>query len=205
MDRGRQPTAERPVLRHGRDPLGYRGLSFPAQRHLRGHGLRRRRAVRCRRVACGCLELGRGDHRRLGRDPCRLRDVAYLDGDGFFREGECGTPADCNDVTPGIYPGAPEICDGIDNDCSFTPDDHPDCDGLCDAPDLGSRKILRAAITADPPPVGAWTGAELGLAWQEGATGQRVVFRSGAFPPGEAPRGSNSAGSARWGNRWAPP
>lgn len=34
-----------------------------------------------------------------------------LDGDGFACE------ADCNDLSAAIYPGAPEVCDGWDNDC----------------------------------------------------------------------------------------
>jgi hypothetical protein len=39
------------------------------------------------------------------------------DGDGFSIEGgECG-PVDCNDGAPKIHPGAPEICDGLDNQC----------------------------------------------------------------------------------------
>jgi len=33
------------------------------------------------------------------------------DGDGFL------SPADCNDHNADVYPGAPEICDGLDNDC----------------------------------------------------------------------------------------
>lgn len=34
------------------------------------------------------------------------------DGDGFNNE------VDCDDTNPDIYPGAPEICDGIDNNCN---------------------------------------------------------------------------------------
>ena len=56
--------------------------------------------------ALGCL---------LGPDP-------DPDGDGALCE------ADCNNDDPTIHPDAPEICgDGIDQDCSGTADDGPDC------------------------------------------------------------------------------
>ena len=69
------------------------------------------------------------------------------DGDGF-----CANEGDCDDGNDRIYPGAPEICDGIDDNCDGTADEgvllsfYPDLDNdgfgdalspreACEAPD----------------------------------------------------------------------
>ena len=65
---------------------------------------------------------------------------ADTDGDGFgnasFTVTACTAPegyvayaGDCDDTNDAIYPGAPEICDGLDNDCNGTADDGLTCTG----------------------------------------------------------------------------
>ncbi len=43
------------------------------------------------------------------------QDYAGVDGD---RDGFCKDFEDCNDSNKNVYPGAPEICDNLDNDCN---------------------------------------------------------------------------------------
>ena len=57
------------------------------------------------------------------------------DGDGYCKG--TGIGSDCNDNNPAINPGAPEICDGIDNDC----------DGLVDAADPNVVDNIPPTIT----------------------------------------------------------
>jgi hypothetical protein len=53
-------------------------------------------------------------------DPdCTCGHCVDNDGDGYYVYDPVWCPAgnDCDDTNPNVYPGAPELCDGIDNDC----------------------------------------------------------------------------------------
>ena len=68
---------------------------------------------------------------------CGLNWFVSLGDDGFLPE----VGIDCDDTNPTIFPGALEICDGLDNDCDAAPDEDGDgdgsgpCDNDCDDAD----------------------------------------------------------------------
>ena len=84
------------------------------------------------------------------------------DGDTFGTSGDqkgaCSAPAgyvsnhsDCDDTQRTIHPGAPELCDGIDNDCDTTVDDGAKLTFYADVDGDGFGKTTTQACT---PPVG---------------------------------------------------
>lgn len=65
---------------------------------------------------------------------------ADFDGDGYQSNPCCTGPLDCDDTNPQVYPGAAEVCNGVDDDCDGAVDENAqgtDSDGdgvhnLCD-------------------------------------------------------------------------
>ncbi|MEC9073204.1 MAG: putative metal-binding motif-containing protein, partial [Myxococcota bacterium] len=94
------------------------------------------------------LDEGSGDVARdvsgQGRDGVYLGDVTWQDSDGCLPAGDLscngsedswdpvckdedtdqytGLHGDCDDANPAVNPGAPEVCDGVDNDCDGVAD-----------------------------------------------------------------------------------
>ncbi|MCU0672935.1 MAG: hypothetical protein MUE69_09125 [Myxococcota bacterium] len=80
------------------------------------------------------------------------------DDDGFAvsADGRCGGD-DCDDTDPNVYPGAPELCNGEDDDCDGDVDESDECEN--DLPDdcESATPVVLAANT------GSITGTFVGL------------------------------------------
>jgi len=87
--------------------------------------------------------------------------------------GQCGVlcPApgmDCNDASASIKPGAPELCNGYDDNCDGFVDEAAACDLSCDFPErVGPLRRLTTDPASSNSPRLAWTGSEYGVVWRD--------------------------------------
>jgi len=85
------------------------------------------------------------------------------DGDGYYAQSGCGTAADCNDHNGTVYPGAPELCDGIDNQCPGDPGYGTVDEGCFQK--IGNDVRITNDVSYSYMPSLAWTGSEYGVSW----------------------------------------
>jgi len=79
-------------------------------------------------------------------------DTCDVDGDGSFNIDVGGD--DCDDFNGDLYPGAPEVCDGLDNDCDDLVDhEDPDLDLQSQLPWYIDNDLDGYGATGQPPEV----------------------------------------------------
>lgn len=102
------------------------------------------------------------------------------DHDGFT---DC--QGDCDDSNAARFPGNPEVCDGIDNNCDGQADNGIACQGSCFPP---SKPVPDIRVTNDPnnsiSPSIVWTGSEFGVAWADNREGNLEIYFARLDPTG---------------------
>ncbi len=81
-------------------------------------------------------------------DPSERPTLTDNDGDGY------GAEADCDDASAAVSPGAPEVCNGIDDDCDGLSDEAGAVDGTMYYPDAdgdGFGDALGGALACSQP------------------------------------------------------
>lgn len=111
-------------------------------------------------------------------------DSSGIDADGDLSS---GCDEDCDDGDASVHPGAPELCDLIDNDCDGLVDDDPSCPHCVPQPHPEGGSLAFCFVPA------TWADAELDCIAQDGhlvsihdaETQELVVSGAAAVQPGD--------------------
>jgi phosphatidylserine/phosphatidylglycerophosphate/cardiolipin synthase-like enzyme len=79
---------------------------------------------------------------------CCLSDCSDTDGDGYGQGADCPGP-DCDDGDGQVHPGAPEICNAIDDNCDGQTDEQDVCSGCVDRDGDGRGAGCQAGADCD--------------------------------------------------------
>jgi hypothetical protein len=72
------------------------------------------------------------------------------DDDGFAPEGGTCGPVDCDDDDPDAFPGAPERCNGVDDDCDAATDEEPAASAACATACTATAQCQAGACVTTP-------------------------------------------------------
>jgi len=119
---------------------------------------------------------------KIDTAPCR-------DGDA---DGVLDCAGDCNDNDIDVKPGAPEWCDGVDNDCDGEIDEDAPCDRVCDVPQvlLSNGRLTTTAAGSKGPSI-AWNGNRYTVRFLEGDT---ATYVAQAYSDGSLVEAAHPAG-----------
>jgi hypothetical protein len=129
-----------------------------------------------------------GDPAILDRDGSRS-DIGRYGGpkadDAFWADGDDDGSVDgfdCAPTDPATFPGAPELCNGLDDDCDGVVDeDLPDCGAFPRAPTAGGDAPVGCACQGSSG--GGWLAALLALVWPRRLASSARTSRAGGSSP----------------------
>lgn len=114
------------------------------------------------------------DRDGFGEPEYALKTWCKVDKLGFVRNAD-----DCDDTRASVYPGAPELCDTIDNDCDGSPEESDNqCEVVSDSGEPTEPPTSSSAATPSQGPAAALADAGMDGAGMGGTTSGETEGRS---------------------------